>query len=103
MGFAGGLKGTFPCPSFSEEQEEQNDYRLRFKTGRDGVAFRNATNAKPRRPVPRSKRLLGSGTAVLVPLRVTSLIAKSAVVSSVAAVRLKVAQSMGASPVATPM
>jgi hypothetical protein len=42
------------------------DYMFRCKTGRAGFAFRKATNARPKRPVPRSRRLLGSGTAGVV-------------------------------------
>jgi len=62
MGFAARATGTSPCPSFSEEQEEANGYR--FNIRRDGFAFRKATNARPSRPVSRSKRLLGSGMVV---------------------------------------
>ena len=60
-GAVGGLKGTFPCPSFPEEPEKQMDYMFRCKTGRAGFAFRKATNARPRRPVPSRSKLLGSG------------------------------------------
>jgi hypothetical protein len=37
-----------------------------LNTTPDALAFRKATNARPRRPVPRSKRLLGSGVGVEV-------------------------------------
>jgi hypothetical protein len=47
-----------------ENQEDQTDYML--NTTPDDLAFRKATNAKPRRPVPRSKRLLGSGVTEIV-------------------------------------
>jgi hypothetical protein len=60
-------KDTFPCPfqgvSPRENQEEQTDYML--NTTPDDLARRKATNAKPRRPVPSRKRLLGSGVAVM--------------------------------------
>jgi hypothetical protein len=61
-------KDTFPCPfqgvSPRENQEEQTDYML--NTTPDDLARRKATNAKPSRPVPRSKRLLGSGAVPAV-------------------------------------
>lgn len=59
-------KDTFPCPfpGFwpGAKQEDQTYYMLNVAP--DALAFRKATNARPRRPVPRSKRLLGSGVVV---------------------------------------
>jgi len=61
-------KDTFPCPfpgcSPGAKQEEQTDYAL-IITPAD-FAFRKATNANPSRPVPRSKRLLGSGAGTSI-------------------------------------
>ena len=36
-----------------------------LRTMPDDLAFRKATNAKPSKPVPRSRRLLGSGATVV--------------------------------------
>jgi hypothetical protein len=59
-------KDTFPCPfpgfSPGENQEDQTDYML--NTTPDDLAFRKATNANPRRPVPSNISELGSGTGV---------------------------------------
>ena len=58
-------KDTFPCPfpglSPGRKQEDQTECML--NTTPDDLAFRKATNANPSRPVPRSRRLLGSGVA----------------------------------------
>ena len=45
------------------EPRGTTDYMLR--TMPDDLAFRKATNAKPSKPVPRSRRLLGSGATVV--------------------------------------
>jgi len=56
-------KGTFLYPSLlpfdSEEQKERGDYECRTRP--EDFAFRKATNARPRRPVPSNNRDEGSG------------------------------------------
>ena len=44
-----------------------------LNTTPDALAFRKATNAKPRRPVPRSTRLLGSGVVAESNVKLTVL------------------------------
>ena len=52
------------------EPRGTTDYMLR--TMPDDLAFRKATNAKPRRPVPRSTRLLGSGVVAASNVKLTT-------------------------------
>ena len=50
----GAILRPFLLPFDSEEQKEETDYEC--KTRPEDFAFRKATNARPRRPVPSSKQ-----------------------------------------------
>jgi hypothetical protein len=55
-------KGTFPCPSCFEDEEEQTGYDS--ETRPDALALRYPSFARPINPVPRRIRLPGSGVGV---------------------------------------
>jgi hypothetical protein len=60
----GKKRARFHALSIAEEREEQIGYECRIKL--DGLALRKATNARPSKPVPRSRREEGSGVGVTI-------------------------------------
>jgi hypothetical protein len=77
-------KGAFRALFSIKKQENQTGYGCIIWP--DGLFFRNKANARPRSPVPRSRRLLGSGAR---PGVVASTVKE--VVPVVVLVRLKIA------------